>query len=86
MKNHCRDKFKAKAFKPSSTPDSKPSDKSRKDKKKKQQKNQWDFTIPATEVNAAEIGDKKKKKKDVNEITYYNCNKKKHYLTKYLEP
>ena len=86
MKDYCRDKSKAKAFEYFFTPDSKPSDKFKKNKKKKQQKNKQDFTISVTELNEAEIGNKKKKKKDVNKITCYNCNKKKHYLTKYLEP
>ena len=47
-------------------------DKSRKDKKKKQHKDKQNFTISASEVNAAEVGNKKrrKKKKDIKEITY----------------
>ena len=74
---------------PVSSPESESSDKARKDKKKKQYKDERDSIkprdsiIPATRVNAAEIGDKikkkKKKKRDISEITCYNCNKLEHY-------
>ena len=76
-----------------SVQDSEPSNKAKKDKKKK---HHWDkkdsrkpkdSTIPASEINAAEVKDKKKRnKKDVSKITYFNCNKKKHYLNKSPEP
>ena len=65
------------------TQDSEPFDKTKKDKKKKQQKNKRDSTNPATRVNETKVGDKKKKKKDVSEIIYYNCDKKRYYVTKY---
>lgn len=42
----------------------------------------------ATRVNAVEINDKKRKKKDISEITYYNYDKKKilcNQLPKILE-
>lgn len=56
-------------------------EKSKKNKKKKQHKDKWDFTIPAIKINKAEVSGKKKK--DVSEIIYYNCNKKRQYVIKY---
>ena len=90
------DKSKTKA--PTSTPaqDSEPSDKSRKDKKKKHYKEKKDFrepredsTIPASGVNAAEVGGggkySKRNKKDPSGVTCYNCNKKRHFADKCQE-
>ena len=74
MKDHCRDKSKAKASVPTLTRNSEPSNKARKDKKKKQHKAKRDST-PATGVNKAEVGDHRAKK-DISEISCYNCNKK----------
>ena len=85
IKDHRGDKSKAKASVPTSTQDSQSSDKVRKDKKKKQHKAKRNST-PATGVNKAEVGDHEKKKKDVNEITCYNCNRKGHYLNKCPKP
>lgn len=71
-----------------STQDFKPFDKAKKDKKKKQYKNKKnsrdfkDFTNPVTRVNIVEVGDKKIRKKDVNEITYFNYNKKEYFAIK----
>ena len=82
MKYHCGDEPKNKALVSTSAQDSSSNkDKFRKDKKKKQNKNKRDSNIPVSGVNAAEVGDKKrrKKKKDVREITYYNCNKLEYY-------
>lgn len=66
--------------------DCKSSDKVKKDKKKKQHKKKWDSINLATGVNTAEVNDKKRKKKDISEIIYYNYNKKRHYATKCLWP
>ena len=85
MKDYCEVKSKAKASVPTSTQDSQPSDKARKDKKKKQHKAKRDFT-PANGVNKMEVSDHGKKKKDVSEITFYNCNRKGHYLNKCPKP
>lgn len=69
MKNYWKDRSKAfKAFVSSFTQDSELFDKAIMDKKIKQQKNKWDSTNLANGVNIAEIGDKKKKKKDVIKI------------------
>ena len=62
----------------------KPSDKTRKDKKKKQHRDKRDSResrdTPASGVNAAEVGDKKRRKrKDSSKVTCYNCNKLGHY-------
>ena len=86
MKNHCRDKSKAKAFVSTFIQDSELSNKGRKDKKKKHYKDKHDSTNPATGVNTADVSDKKKKKKDVNEIMCYNYNKRRNYATKCPEP
>ena len=85
MKNHCKDKSKAKASVPTSIQDSQPSNKARKNKIKKQHKAKRDFT-PATGVNKLDVGDHETKKKDVSEITCYNCNRKRDYLNKCLKP
>ena len=42
------------------------------------------FSTPATGVNKTEIGSRRKK--DVSEITCYNCINKGHYATKSPEP
>ena len=58
-------------------------DKSKKEKKKKQYKDKRDSTTLATAINKAKVGGRKNK--NVSEITYYNYNKKKHYVTKCLK-
>ena len=82
---NCEDKSRGKH--PVSTPtststqDPEPSNKARKNKKKKQHKDKRDSRESrdtlASRVNAAEVGDKKRrrKKKDSKEVTCYNCNK-----------
>ena len=46
-----------------------------------------DSITPASEVNLVEVGGKKKKnKKDVSEITWFNYNKNGHYSNKCPEP
>ena len=86
----CGDKSKTKG--PESAPtDSEPSDKARKDKKKKQYRDKSDSReskdTPASGVNAAEVRDKKRrKKKDLSKVIYYNCNKLEHYADLYSEP
>ena len=99
VKNYCGDDSKASKGSAStptsaSTQDSKPSDKTKNNKKKKYWRGKRDFKKPknftnlASGVNAAEVGSKgkRKKKKDVGEITYFNCNKKGHYSNNCLEP
>ena len=83
-------------FKASRTPvstfnqDSKPFNKLMKDKKKKQHINRKDFrdfAILDTRVNIAKIGNKKRKrKKNENKVTCFNCNKKRHYANKCWYP
>ena len=85
MKNKYGNKSKAKSSMPASTKNSEIFDKAKKNKKGKQHKNKQDFTNLAIGVNMTKVGDKKKRKKDVSEIICYNCNKKKHYITKCLE-
>ena len=98
-KDHCRDDFKpskGSASTPASafTQDSEFSDKARKDKKKKYYRGKRnsrelkDSTTPASGVNVAEVGGKgrRRNKKDVSEITCFNCNKKEHYSNKCPEP
>ena len=69
-----------------STQDSELSDKARREKKKKQHKDKKDFkesrdsSIPVTGVSKAEVGGKRKK--DISEVTYYNCNKKGYFAIK----
>ena len=89
MKDHYKDKSKAKASVFTSTQDFEPFDKVKKEKKKKQHKVKEDSNISATGINVAEAGNKKrnkKKKKDISEIIYYNCNKNRHNSDLYLEP
>ena len=96
-KNHCRDDSKTSKGSAStpasaSTQDSKLSDraKAKKDKKKKyyqgkrDSREPKDSTTPASGINAAEFGGKERRrnKKDVSKITYFNCNKKGHYSNK----
>ena len=76
MKDHCRDKSKDKVSVLAPIQDCKPSNKAWKDRKKKQHKDKRDSTNPAIAVNVAEVNNKKRKKKDVSEIMYYNGNKK----------
>ena len=94
MKNHYEDDSKAKM--PTSTQkvtteytnDAEGSENVQKEKKMSRwnhRRNQEDSTS-ATGVNKVEVGDYRKKKKDVSEITYYNCNKWRYYWDKCLEP
>ena len=82
-----------------STPaqDFEPSNKFRKDKKKmyykdkkKPKKPKKDSTTSVSKINAAEVGGSgktsKKNKKDLSGVTYYNCNKKRHFPDKCQEP
>ena len=97
MKDYCGDDSKTSKGSASTpatfTRDSEPSDKGKKDKKKKywqgkkDSKELKDSTNPAFGVNAAEFGGKemRRKKKDVSEITCFNCNKKRHYSSSCIE-
>ena len=74
---------------PASTQESESSNKARKDKKKKQHKDKKNSREPrdsptsATEVSTAEVGGKKRRnKKDMGKVTYFNCNKKGHYANR----
>ena len=40
----------------------------------------------ATSINTTNVSKKKKKKCDINEITYFNCNKKDYFVSNYTEP
>ena len=92
----CGDKSRDKS--PASTPasasiqDPESSDKTRKDKKKKQHRDKKDSResrdTSASGVNAAKVGDKKRrrKKKGPREITCYNCNKLGQYTDQCSEP
>ena len=83
-----------KVFKaPASTQKSELSDKARKDKKKRHYRDRRDFREPknsttsASKVNAVKVGNKRRRnKKDLSGITYYNCNKKRHFADKCPEP
>lgn len=76
-----KDDFKAsRALVSTPTQDAKPFNKAKKVKKKKQHKDKRDSrdsTISATGNNAEFSGNgkRRRKKKDVRKITYYNCNK-----------
>ena len=66
-------------------------DKARKDKKKKQHRDKRDSResrdTPASGVNAAKVGDKKRRKrKDLSKVMCYNYNKLGHYADLYPEP
>lgn len=71
---------------PTSSQDSKSFHKVKKNKKKKQYKAKWNSANLATEINKVKASDHKGKKKDINEITYYKGNKKRHYSNKCPEP
>ena len=87
MKNHYEDKFRAKVFISNSAQDfSSNKGKIKKDKKNKQHKDKRDSTTPATRVIMTKVGEKKEKKRDTSEITYYNYNKKRHYPNLCPEP
>ena len=87
-------KGSASAPAPASTQESEPSDKAKKDKKKnwrgkRGSKEPKDSTTPASGVNAHEVGgggQRRKNKKDISGVTYYNCNKKGHFSNKCPEP
>ena len=83
-KDHCGDESKAKAFESAFTQDSKPSDKAKKGWRRWQNKDKQDSNNPATRVNKAKVG--VGKKKDISEVKCYNCNKKRHFARKCLEP
>ena len=77
------DKSKIKAL-VSALTNPEPFDKARKNKKKKQHRDKRDSResrdTPGFGVNAAKVGDKKKRKrKDLSKVTCYNCNKLGHY-------
>lgn len=77
MRNYCRDKSETSASKSSeftSTQDYNPFYKAKKDKKNKLEEDNLDSTNPVTKVNATKVDTKKKKKKDINKIMYYNRN------------
>ena len=84
MNNHYRNKPKDKAPVFISAQDFLTNkNKSKRDKKRKQHKNKRDFTTLAFGINMAEVRDKKrrkKKKRDINEIMYYNYNKMRYYV------
>lgn len=87
MKNHCGNKSKASITKAplfTSTQDFKLSKKARTNKKKKKQKDKYKSNLN-TKVNITKIDNKKNKKKNINHITYYNYDKKRHYGAKYRE-
>ena len=98
VKDHCGDNYKASkssAFTPASTSiqDSELFNKAKKDKKKKyhrdkrDSKKPKDSTISASGVNAAKVeGKRRRNKKDLSGVTYYNCNIKVYFADKCLEP
>ena len=63
-----------------------------KDKKKKFQGQRWKHTgewkeqTPAINVNTTNISNKKKKRRDISEITCFNCNKKSHFASYCTKP
>ena len=75
-----------------STQDPEPSDKAKKIKKKKQHRDKMDSResrdTSVSRVNATEIGDKKRKRKnkDPREVIYYNYNKLGYYADQCPEP
>ena len=84
-KNKSRNKSPVSTPVSASTQDPKRFDKAKKNKKKKyhkdKKKSRKSRDTPTFGVNAAKVGDKKRrrKKKDPREITYYNCNKLGYY-------
>ena len=64
----------------------------RKDKKKRFWVQKQEYTgerkeqTPATNVNITNISKIKKKKRDVSEITYFNCDKKDHFASNCTKP
>ena len=82
MKDHYEDKSKTKAFAPTSTQNSEPSDKARKNKKKKQHKAEQEDSTLVNRVNVAQTGEprqKRKKLRDLSMVTCFNYDKKAHY-------
>lgn len=93
LKNHTLKDYQLKSF------NSQCFNNAERSKKKKDRKNKWqqkkDFNTPAIGVNKEPTRNnndkysKKQKrralKKDLNKIICYNCDKKGHYLIKYLE-
>lgn len=72
----------------SSQKNTKTFEKAQKEKKKKWQKKKRDKKdfIPATRVNGTKVsGGKICKQKNFSQITYYNCDKKRYYLTKCMD-
>ncbi len=73
--------------------DEKSSEKAKKEKKKKGRQGWRKKPNPATRANAAPLTDiggegqkKKKKPRDISEITCYSCNKKSYYVSDYTKP
>ena len=68
-----------------------PKKNNRKDKKKRFRDQKREHTgeqkeqTLATNVNTTNISKKKKKKRDVSEITYFNCDKKGHFASNCIE-
>ena len=64
----------------------------KKDKKKRFRGQRWKHTgerkeqTLATNVNTINVSKKKKKRRDVNKITYFNCDKKGHFASDYTKP
>ena len=88
MKDHYRDKSKAKASVPTSTQNFKPSNKAKKDKKKKQHKAKQESSTLATGVNVAQTEEpcqKKKKLWDLSMVICFNCDKKGQYANTYSD-
>ena len=64
----------------------------RKDKKKRfrgqrrEYTGEWKEQTPATNVNTTNVSKKKKKRRDVSEITCFNCDKKGHFASNCIKP
>ena len=78
-----------------STQESEPSDEARKDKKKRHHRDKRDFkelkdsSTLASGVNTAEIsmgGQRRRNQKDLSGVTCFNCNMKRHFTNRYMEP
>ena len=64
----------------------------RKDKKKRFQGQrrehigEWKEQTLVTNINTTNVSKKKKKRRDISEITYFNCDKKSHFASNCIEP